>query len=159
MSAFDFAVKFVLDHEGGLVDDPDDPGGLTNYGISLRFAETVELTADDIRHMTRKQAAGIYYRHFWIRIKGDLLPPDVALMAFDAAVNQGVHAATEMLQRAAGVATDGLIGPVTTVAAKKPDVLRNLAVERLMRYSRTRNFDRFGRGWYNRVTDAVIAAR
>ena len=52
----------VLNHEGGYVDDPDDNGGETNFGISKRAYPRV-----DIKNLTRKQAIKIYYQDYWIK--------------------------------------------------------------------------------------------
>ena len=77
---FDIALDFVLEHEGGLVDDPNDPGGLTNMGISIRFGREIGLIEDDIREMTKEYASQIYEVHFWQRCSCFILPERLALM-------------------------------------------------------------------------------
>lgn len=149
MSSFDDFIERVLAHEGGLVDDPRDPGGLTQWGISKRAYPNI-----DIRNLTRKDAIGIYRRDFWERVQGDKLPRPVAFQALDAAVNHGIGNAVRWLQRAAGVADDGVIGPMTLAAigrADPADLVLLFNAERLAFYTKLSTFDVFGRGWINRV--------
>jgi lysozyme family protein len=90
--SFDQAVTFVLEREGGLSDDPTDPGGLTNFGISQRAYPDL-----DIRHLTVEGATAIYKRDYWDAAGCDALTPAVALAVFDSAVNCGVQRAKEWL--------------------------------------------------------------
>ena len=142
-------VERVLSHEGGYVNHPKDPGGETNWGIAKRSYPNV-----NIRTLTREGAIAIYRRDFWDRVQGDKLPPALAFQAFDAAVNHGIGNAVRWLQRAACVADDGVIGPVTLAAIRKADaadlVLRFNAV-RLEFYAKLSTFPTFGRGWTRRV--------
>lgn len=147
--SFEYLIDRVLSHEGGYVNDPSDPGGETRYGISKRAYPGV-----DIKNLTREQAIEIYRRDFWLRVQGDKLPKAIAFQLLDAAVNHGVGNAIRWMQRAAGVADDGLIGPQTLGAISRTDandlVLKFLA-ERLEFYTKLKTFDVFGRGWVNRV--------
>lgn len=142
-------VERVLSHEGGYVWHKKDPGGETNWGIAKRSYPNVNIKA-----LTRDGAIAIYRRDFWGRVQGDKLPPAVAFQAFDAAVNHGIGNAVRWLQRAACVADDGVIGPVTLAAIRKADpadlVLRFNAV-RLEFYATLSTFPTFGRGWTRRV--------
>ena len=92
--SFDQALAFVLLREGGLVDDPADPGGLTNFGISQRAHPDV-----DVRHLTREGAAVIYRTAYWEAAGCDQLTPGMALVVFDSAVNCGVSRAQEWLSQ------------------------------------------------------------
>ena len=145
------AVNFVLakEIEGGYVNDPRDPGGETNFGISKRSYPGV-----NIKELTRDEAVAIYHRDYWQPVKADSMPPLIAICAFDAAVNQGVRAATTLLQKAAGVAADGQIGPITLKAVNDADPT-NLMTEylgwRLHRYANTANAITYMRGWSNRI--------
>ena len=117
---FDAAVALVLAHEGGLHDDPDDPGGLTHWGFALR--ENPDLTAAALRAMTRAEAEARYRRRWWDPYPWRRLPPSVALKLFDLAVPDGPGSAIRALQRAcwaAGrkVAEDGVLGADTIAAA------------------------------------------
>src|SRR5581483_11873606 len=103
---FQAAVDFVLAAEGGIVDDPSDPGGLTRFGISQRAYPNL-----DIRRLTLADAKALYRKDYWDACSCDKLPPGIAFVVFDAAVNQGVSASIRMLQRAVSVKEDGVIGP------------------------------------------------
>lgn len=118
--AFAAAVAAVLAHEGRLVDDPHDPGGLTNWGFALR--ENPDLTADALRAMTRADAVARYRALWWDRYPWGRLPPRVAVKLFDLAVPMGPAAAIRALQRACraaggSVAEDGVLGHETIEAA------------------------------------------
>lgn len=86
--SFDQAVKFVLEREGGYVNDPQDPGGETNYGISKRAYPNVNIKA-----LTPEDAAVIYKRDYWSPAGCDQMTPGMALVVFDTAVNVGVNRA------------------------------------------------------------------
>ena len=149
MGMFDYFIERVLTHEGGYVNDPRDPGQETRWGISKRAYPQV-----DIRNLTRAQAVDIYRRDFWQRVRGDELPREFAFQALDAAVNHGIGNAVRWMQRAAGVADDGVIGPVTLAAvqrAQPADLVLRFNAERLRFYAKLTTFATFGRGWVNRV--------
>ena len=149
MGMFDYFIERVLVHEGGYVNDPRDPGQETRWGISKRAYPQV-----DIRNLTRAQAVDIYRRDFWQRVRGDELPREFAFQALDAAVNHGIGNAVRWMQRAAGVADDGVIGPVTLAAvqrAQPADLVLRFNAERLRFYAKLTTFSAFGRGWVNRV--------
>jgi lysozyme family protein len=148
MTSFTKAVGLILEREGGYVNDPKDPGGETNFGISKR-----QYPAVDIKALTREAAIAIYKRDYWLPCKCDDLPWPLSLFIFDAAVNQGVLPAKKMLQKAIDVAQDGIFGPVTMNRAKRAtlvQVARFMAL-RTMRYQGTRNYDKFGEGWLVRM--------
>lgn len=160
---FKAAVAFVLEREGGLVDDPEDPGGATNHGISLRFLKSVVpyATAVTIQDLTPEVATDLYREHFWDACSCDALPHGLDLAVFDGAVNQGPLTARKLLQRALGVVDDGYIGPVTLGAVLDADageVLLDFLARRAKRYAETANFQRFGRGWFRRLFEVQRAA-
>ena len=149
MSLFLDLVDRVLSHEGGYVNDPNDPGGETKWGISKRSYPHL-----NIKDLTRQDAIAIYQRDFWQRVQGDKLPVPFVFQALDAAVNHGIGNAVRWMQRAAGVADDGVIGPVTlaAVARQEPaDLVLNFNAERLEFYAKLQTFDHYGRGWTRRV--------
>lgn len=149
MALFLDLIDRVLSHEGGYVNDPRDPGGETKWGISKRSYPQL-----NIKGLTRDDAKAIYERDFWQRVQGDKLPRPFAFQALDAAVNHGIGNAVRWMQRAAGVADDGHIGPATLAAvarAEPADLVLNFNAERLEFYARLQTFDTFGRGWTRRV--------
>ena len=152
MTAFDTAITFVLKHEGGLSDNPSDPGGLTKYGISHRSHPNV-----DIRNLTIEQAKDIYHRDYWDRCNCGNLPAALGILLFDAAVNQGPSASIRNLQRALGVKADGVIGPVTLTAASTDLVHEHIAefiARRALSYAGNPNISIFGLGWFRRLAAA-----
>lgn len=143
----------LIGHEGGYVNDLRDPGGETNWGVTKRTAQANGYTGD-MKTMTRQQAYEIYHRAFWVRYQCDQMPPAIAYQFFDAAVNHGFGNASRMLQRAVGVLDDGIIGKYSLEAINRnpiSDTLMVLNGERLNFYTRLKNFDRYGKGWVNRV--------
>jgi lysozyme family protein len=146
---FDQAFDRLLGNEGGYINDPNDPGGETNWGISKRSYPNV-----DIKALTREGAKRIYRTDFWDRANMDGYDPAIAFQVFDIAVNSGIETAVRMLQRAANVADDGHIGPVTIAAVKArsvTDMLMLLVAERLEFWAKLSTWDRFGRGWSRRA--------
>jgi len=156
VSKFDTYIQRVLANEGGYVNNPKDPGGETNWGIAKRSYPNV-----DIKNLTRDQAIAIYRRDFWDQVGGDKLPDAFAFQALDAAVNHGIGNAVRWMQRAAGVADDGHLGPLSMAAILKKDpadlVVLFLA-ERLEFYTKLSTFSTFGKGWVRRIADDLRAA-
>lgn len=143
----------LIGHEGGYVNDLQDPGGETNWGVTKRTAQANGYTGN-MKTMTRQQAYEIYRRAFWLRYNCEQMPDAVVYQFFDAAVNHGFGNASRMLQRAVGVLDDGIIGKYSLEAINRnpiSDTLMVLNGERLNFYTRLKNFDRFGKGWVNRV--------
>lgn len=122
MALFDPAFEFLLPHEGGLVDDPDDPGGITKYGISkLTYPEV------DVANLSVEDAAAIYKRDWWDAHNYDCITDQkIANKVFDLAVNMGASQAHKILQRACGdcgnpTVVDGKFGPNTLAAVNASD--------------------------------------
>jgi len=115
-------ISHVLATEGGYVHDPDDPGGETNYGISKRAYPNIDIAA-----LTRQQAVFLYHRDYWLATKSDVLPPGIAALVFDAAVNHGTAASIRLLQRSVGSRADGKIGPKTIAAVHRRQASRTIA--------------------------------
>lgn len=90
--SFEKAIDFTLRWEGGYVNDPADPGGETKFGISKRA-----YPAEDIRRLTLERARLIYCRDYWNAINAEELNPQLAIAAFDTAVNMGVTRAKQWL--------------------------------------------------------------
>lgn len=170
-SIFQRALAHVLEMEGGYDDDPYDPGGPTNLGITLsEFARDkgTGLTSAnyaamkaELKVIPRATVERIYHDHYWDAADCPELPPALALFHFDAAVNQGVAGATRMLQQAVGAEVDGEIGPLTLAAVASHPVEESLAAYaevRRRRYRALPTFWRFGRGWLSRVDSTLALA-
>ena len=151
-------VNFVLEREGGLTDDKNDPGGLTNFGIDRRSHPDV-----DIRALTRDQAIEIYRQSYWLKSQADKLPPALAVIYADSAVNQGLGAAARLLQTACGVGVNGIIGPATLAALVRlaareaangkslAQLVDEFASRRAVRYADANKFASFDLGWMRRL--------
>lgn len=151
MTSFDRAWSFLqrADIEGGarISDDPEDPGGLTRWGISQRA-----YPEEDIRNMTEARAKDLFRRDYWEPIQGDRLPDAVAIALADCAFNQGVGTAIRLLQTALNVKVDGVLGPITLGMAQRngdTDHLNEFLSRRLLRYANGQA--RFRRGWFLRI--------
>jgi lysozyme family protein len=152
------AVAYVLrpDVEGRLEEDPQDPGGVTHFGISQKAYPKL-----DVRALTSEQAEQLYHQDYWLLIQGDQLPDPIGFALFDLAVNSGVTPAIRLLQRVLDVTADGLIGAQTlhvaqTAAAKA--VVRDLSEERLALMASQPNYAHDGKGWRRRVIQTAIEA-
>jgi len=152
--SFARAVAHVLKMEGGLVDNPSDPGGLTQFGISQRAYPHL-----DIRNLTQAQAAQIYHDDYWQKIHGDELPDEVSFALLDYAVNSGVGGAIRGLQRAIGAQVDGTMGPETLRLARiAVTVVPALSTERILMLSKLPTWAAFSKGWIQRVVQTAIEA-
>ncbi|SCX96567.1 glycoside hydrolase family 108 protein [Microvirga guangxiensis] len=156
-SSFETALAQVLKHEGGFVWHPQDPGGATNFGITVQTlsrARGQPASAEDVHRLTMGEASSIYRRFYWDVLCADELPRGVDLALFDFAVNSGPRQAVMMLQRVLGVEADGLVGPITLEAVRRADAvdtIRRLTRRRLGFLSRLAIWPVFGRGWRRRV--------
>lgn len=130
------ALEHTRRFEGGYVNDPDDPGGATKYGISLRFLRELDeierfdydgdgdLDAEDVRALTTDDADRVYAAHFWNE-RFERLDPLVAIKLFDFGVNVGPRQRTRFAQRAANeiepgrLIVDGILGPHTLEALRE----------------------------------------
>lgn len=147
------AFSLVVRTEGTYVNDPLDPGGETNYGISKR-----SYPMEDIANMTLDRARSIYLRDFWNPVCSPL-PEELRYDLFDAAVNHGQHTAIKLLQRAVAETDDGVLGPLTLQAVQSVEPHRLLARfngQRLIAYTDLPIWRRFGRGWALRVAHNLL---
>lgn len=145
---FDQAFQTLIKIEGGLVNDPRDPGGLTKYGISKKAFPNL-----DIANITLEQAKEIYKKNYWDKCRCDDLPASFDIAVFDTAVNMGSDKAIRLLQKALGVYADGVIGNKTLSAAAKAGEteLRRLLLHRLFAYSKLEGYKHYKDGWFNRL--------
>ena len=167
MAVFDACVDFTLrpENEGAYVDNPADPGGPTNFGITLDGLSAwrgCSCTAEDVRLLSLSEAREIYQARYWAPMAGDHLPLGVDLMVFDFGVNTGPHSSIRMLQRIIGATEDGEIGPATLRRASCAGaVLRSriaaLAAAQEAFYAALHN-PVFSKGWLARTRRRQIAA-
>ena len=151
---FDRLFHELIEIEGGYSNHPSDKGGETMYGITRETARGYGYTGN-MRNMPLATAKEIYRNGFWEKYKCPQMPEVVAYHFFDACVNHGAGNAARFLQRAVGVADDGIIGKITLAAVNDCPNLLGLIVrfnnERLQFYTKLSSFNSFGRGWVNRI--------
>ena len=170
---FIYAVEIVLRHEGGFSDSNADRGGVTNFGISLKFLERMpdgDLNSDelidkqDIKQLNREQAMHFYWREFWHKHGYSKLQNcKIAAKILDLAVNMGSFRAHRLLQQALravgqGVTIDGALGPLTIENSNSADqnaLLAALRSESAGFYrliaSRDPSQSKFLNGWLKRA--------
>jgi lysozyme family protein len=161
---WDACFTMVLKHEGGFVNHPKDPGGMTNLGVTRTNWELYldhDVTEADMRALTPEMVKPFYKKNYWDKIRGDELPSGVDYAAYDLAVNSGTGRAAKYLQQIAGVTADGVIGPRSMEAIKKcdaEDTVDSLCTMRLDFLKNLNTFDTFGKGWTIRVNDVKAKA-
>ena len=156
---FEECLALVLHSEGGFVNNPRDPGGMTNLGVTkVTYEGYVNRHVDEaeMRSLTPDLVAPLYKKMYWDRIKGDDLPVGVDYCLFDLAVNSGVGKAGKLLQMALDVPADGLIGPMTLRALESRDpeeIVEQVCQERLAFLQSLGTWNTFGKGWGRRVAE------
>ena len=161
---FDEALKAILHHEGGFVNHPKDPGGMTNLGVTKRvWEEWVGHEVDEkaMRALTPETVGTMYKAKYWGKVRGDELPTGVDYAVFDAAINSGPGRAAKWLQQTVGAVPDGAIGAGTLakVAAMEPAaIIEKYQETRLAFMQSLPTWDTFGKGWGRRVTEVKDAA-
>lgn len=150
-------LKHVLKYEGGYVNHPSDPGGMTNLGVTKRvWEEWIKrpATEQDMRSLTSELVSPLYKARYWDAVRGDDLPSGVDFCVFDCAVNAGVGRASRFLQQTVGVKADGQIGPMTLAAVAKHSpqkIIEQFCDLREAHYKSLPTFATFGRGWMSRL--------
>ena len=168
MSNFDKCLQIILHHEGGYVNHPEDPGGMTNLGVTKRVYEDwvgYAVSEHTMQHLTEEDVAPIYKKNYWDRIKGDDLPEGLNLCVFDFGVNAGTGRAAKYLQTMIGTVVDGGIGPMTIRALDEhvsliglQETIEQYQENRQRYYEKLKTFKTFGRGWTRRVTETTETA-
>jgi len=160
-SSWPSSIAAVLASEGGYSDNPLDPGGPTNLGITQKtlaayrgISPSWKITAADVKSLTKAEAEAIYNRNYWSVIHGDDLPAGIDYCVFDYAVNSGPSRAVKALQAALSLTQDGIVGPITLAAADEANAARVISAicdSRLSFLKSLPTWSTFGNGWSTRV--------
>lgn len=164
MSDFNLAIPYVLQHEGGFVDHPNDPGGATQFGISLRFLQhsAANVTPTDIRHLSVADAIKIYECEWWQRYHyAAINSQQLATKVLDLAINMGSHQAHICLQRAVRATTgnclteDGILGYQTlhSLNTAHAEILLAAFKSEAAGFYRNLRQPQFEKGWLRRAYD------
>jgi lysozyme family protein len=158
-STYETAITQVFKDEGGYTNDPRDPGGPTNWGITLEDARHYwksDATADDVKNMPKSVAEEIYEKHYATPILYASLPAGVDYSVLDYGINSGISRAAKTLQGIVGVSQDGVIGPATIAATNayhSMDALIDAIYDQRLAFLRKLStWDHFGHGWTSRCT-------
>lgn len=155
---WDAAFQSMLKEEGGFVNHPADPGGMTNLGVTAASWKGWigrMPTEDEMRALTPAVVKPFYKANYWDKVWGDRLPSGVDYAVFDFAVNSGPHRAITVLQKLVNTTQDGVMGPQTlaaTNAANAGALVRQYVDARLKFLKGLSTFSVFGKGWSSRVT-------
>lgn len=161
---FPAALRALLNHEGGFVNHPSDPGGITNLGVTkVVWEEWVRhpVTAQDMRGLTPEKVLPLYKRKYWDRVNGDALPSGVDYVVFDAAVNSGPGRAVKWLQEVLSVPQTGAVDAATLAKLKAVDLKQLVGTynaARLLFLQKLPTWKTFGNGWARRVAEVGTTA-
>lgn len=157
---FKSSLTIILEHEGGFVNHPKDPGGMTNRGITKKVYERYlgrEVREFEMRVLSPLDVTPIYKIRYWDRVNADSLPDGLDLCVFDFGVNAGPSRSVKMLQSMIGIKADGSIGEDTLVKLDEyiethgiEYTIINFQATRQEYYQSLSHFDTFGKGWTNR---------
>lgn len=148
---FETAFNRIMNYEGDYVNDPDDPGGETKWGISKRSYPNLI-----IKDLTREDAQNIYRKDFWIPLNISKLSDTITFQLFDFAINSGIQTAIRYFQRALNVADDGYFGLESIKImneTSETDMIMKLNAERLDYMTRLKNWDKNSKGWARRISN------
>ena len=156
---FQKALAAVLVHEGGFVNNPKDPGGMTNLGCTKTvWEEHCGHPVDEkaMRALTPNDVGPLYKRKYWDKMCGDDLPAGVDYVVFDAAINSGPGRAAKWLQACVNAYADGIIGDKTLQAVRNKDakeLINDYCAYRLAYLKMLQTWPTFGKGWERRVKE------
>ena len=154
---FKECLDLVLKSEGGFVNHPSDPGGMTNLGVTKRvWEEYTGHEADEkiMRGLTPEKVAPLYEQRYWRPTYCEVLPRGLDLLIFSMGINAGTGRCVKLLQSSIGCVADGVIGPRTMELIKSAnvaDLIRKYSEARREYYRSLKTFPIFGKGWLARV--------
>ena len=160
LSNFNRSLELLLKHEGGYSNHSQDPGGMTNLGVTAKvWEEWVGHPVDEkqMRALTPQDVAPLYKRKYWDACRADELVSGLDYAIFDFAVNSGVGRAIKTLQACVGVNADGGFGSTTMAAVSlfkgnsAKVIITEVCDNRLNFLKSLKTFAVFGKGWENRV--------
>jgi len=154
---FKECLDLVLKSEGGYVNNPADPGGMTNLGVTKRVWEEYTGHAADekeMRSLTPEKVAPLYEQKYWRPTYCEVLPRGLDFLVFSMGVNGGPGRAVKLLQQSIGCVPDGVVGPATMGLIKQSnaaDLIAKYSDSRRVYYQSLKTFSVFGKGWLARV--------
>lgn len=163
---FQKCLDFVLKHEGGFVNNPSDPGGMTNLGVTSRVWEEWvghPVSEKEMRNLTPLMVRPLYKRKYWDACFADDLISGLDYCVFDVAVNSGVGRSIKLLQSCARATPDGDYGSITSALVKKVSsdpirIIELYCARRLEFLESLRTFATFGKGWSQRISEVKATA-
>ena len=160
---YEKALAHTLEFEGLWSDNPADPGGATMKGITLAvyrvWKRNPHITPEQLRVIPNEDVYNLYKQLYWDEINGDSLPSGIDYIVFDSAVNMGVGRAIKLIQEAAGVPSDGVLGAQSLAAIKAADQKELIAKFTQLKtdfYKSLKTFPIFGKGWLNRIDEVKV---
>lgn len=165
-SNFESSLEKLLAHEGGFVNHPDDPGGMTNLGVTKQVWEEWvghPVAEKEMRNLTPVMVGPLYKRKYWDACHADELISGLDYCVFDVAVNSGVGRAIKLLQSCVGATPDGGYGSITNALVKKAEqepakLIEAYCAKRLEFLQLLKAFPVFGKGWTRRVEEVKAEA-
>jgi len=154
---FKECLNLVLKSEGGFVNNPNDPGGMTNLGVTKRVWEEYtghEVDEKAMRGLTPEKVAPMYEQKYWRPCYGEVLPRGLDFVVFSMGVNAGPGRSVKLLQSSLGCVPDGIIGPRTRGLISDSNcatLIAKFSESRRDYYRALKTFPIFGKGWLTRV--------
>lgn len=164
LSNFKQSFEMMLGSEGGFVNNPADPGGMTNLGVTKATWENFigrQSDEKEMRGLTPYKVEPLYRNKYWNAVRGDDLPSGIDYLVFDFAVNAGIGRSIKTLQSAVGTQPDGDFGLLTMAAVQlisPQELIEKFSQAKESFYRSLDTFDTFGKGWLNRIEEVKVKA-
>jgi len=161
---FKVCLDMLLSHEGGFVNHPKDPGGMTNLGVTKAVYDShigKSSSKAQMMALTYEDVAPIYKKNYWDKAKCDDLPSGLDWAVFDWGVNSGMSRPVKAMQKSIKATVDGGVGPQTLKAvnaAEPKEVIKSINKQRQKFYESLKTFETFGKGWTRRNKETLEQA-